>query len=235
MGEQFVAEGLKHYKPLAYAPRYNKTPLGDSRQPVVTIDVRLSRAAAGCFICDVPIPKGVMRTEFLVELPEPVKLPDGKMRVREKFFAHPGCLTEKVRPEIVRSRMSCYDCGREPPQQKEHGLIYWAERCFTVSKFAPAPICQDCVNKPRWKCCDACLIHFPHWMISETAESKDYVPPAHLSQYADLVVREHQNICEYCAKRLGIPTVAETEDAKAAFERLKAEIAERGIYEAGED
>jgi len=233
VGEQFLAEGAKSYKALAFAPRYTKDSQGFPQEPVVTIDIRWGKAPAGCLICDQPIPKETTRIEFWVLLREPVKMGD-KERRHERYFAHPGCLTEKVRPEILRSRMSCYDCGREPPQASGVGLIHWGSRCYTVSKFASAPICGDCTEKPRWKMCDACVVYFPHWMISETAESRDYVPPAHLSQYADLAVREHQNICEFCAKRLRIPTVDQAEDAKQEFERLRREIAEQGIWNAGD-
>lgn len=240
MGDQFVAEGPKPNKVLAFLPRAKtRDEYGIPQEPVVTIDLRLGKRDAGCFICDRTIPSDSTRVEFRVALRDPIpygeKGPEGFQRVRthEKFYAHPGCLTDRVKPEIIRSRMSCYDCGDEPPQMTGHGLIYWSDRCFTVSKFAAAYICKTCTTKPRWKFCDACLVYFPHWMVSETAAAKD-VPAAHLAQYMDLAIRENQNVCEYCAKRLGIPTMAESLQAKEDFERLRADIAKHGIFEAGD-
>jgi hypothetical protein len=228
---EFVAEGPKPNKALAFLPRTRgRDQDGAPYPPIVTIDMRIGKRSAGCCICNVPIPPETTRIEFNVALPTPVN-----GRTHEKFYAHSGCLTEMVRPEILRSRMSCYDCGAEPPQMSGHGLIYWGNRCFTVSKFASASICNNCITKSRWKFCDACGVYFPHWMVSETAGAKESVPAAHMAQYFDLAIREHQNVCEYCAARLGVPTMAEQVEAEKSFEKLRAEIAEHGIFEAGDD
>lgn len=230
MGEQFVAEGPKPNKVLAFLPRAKaRDQYGSVLEPIVTFDIRVGKRAAGCFMCNVPIPPETSRIEINVLLREPVQ-----GRTHEKFYAHSGCLTDRIRPEVIRSRMDCYDCGAEPPQMSGHGLIYWTNRCFTVSKFAPASICNNCITKPRWKFCDACTVYYPHWMISEVAGSKDSVPAAHMAQYADLAIKPNQNLCEYCAARLGVPTMAEAVQAEKSFEKLRAEIAEHGIFNAGD-
>lgn len=240
MGEQFVAEGRKHYKPLVTLPRATgKDEYGSPREPVVTIDVRFGKRTAGCVICNKPITPNATRIEINVLLREPVAVPGGRQRTHERFFAHPGCLTERVRPEVIRSRMDCYDCGAEPAQHEDlalaSGLVYWEHRCFTVSKFAAAPLCSTCIRKPRWKMCEACVVYFPHWMVSEAAESKDSVPVAHMEQYYDLAIREHQNLCDFCAQRLGVSTVATAATEKENFEKLRAEIAAHGVWDAGTD
>lgn len=236
MGDGFVVEAPGRRQPLVTLPRTGKS--GDHVQPpVVSIDVSFGRRAAGCCICDIPIPPETTRVEIRVWLREPIVQKDGGKRLSEKYFAHPGCLTDRVRPEVIRSRMDCYDCGAIPEQREQHPYIYWHDRCFTVSKFAAAPICPACVKKPRWRQCQACSTYFPHWMVAEAAESKDAadLDVAHLGQYASLAIRPYEHVCEYCARRLNIPTVVQTAEAKADFDRLRAEIAAKGIFAAGED
>lgn len=228
MGERLVVEAPGRRKPLASLPRGRAVgEWGGKEDPVVELDVEFGRRAAGCCICSVAIPPKTTRLLIRLWLRNPVEAKDGSRRLTETYYAHPGCITDRVRPEVIRTRMDCYDCGAIPPQESGV-LICWHERCFTVSKFASAPLCPTCSKKPRWKRCEACNVLFPHWMISDVAETRD-VPVAHLEQYADLSLKEQNSVCEFCAKRLGVSTVSASEEAKAEFDRIRAEIAEHGV------
>lgn len=238
-GETLVVEAPGPRKPLASLPRGRRRNMDGLIDPaVLEFDIETGKQDAGCCVCNIPIPKQTRRIVFKLLLREPVTTPGGATRKYEKYYAHPGCLTDRVRPEVIRSRMDCYDCGAIPEQQSPavSGLIYHGYRCFTVSKFAAAPLCSSCTKKPRWKQCQACQVFFPHWMIQE-AVIQD-VPLKHQDQYAalmaDLTLGTQENLCEFCAKRLDVLTVQNVESNRSSWEQLREEIRQQGILEAGE-
>ncbi len=231
-----VVEAPGVRKPLVILPRGPRmSPTGELNEPVVEMDLEFAKGVAGCCLCDIPIPKGTTRLWVKVRLLNPVPMADGRMRRHEKYYLHPGCITDRVKPEVIRTRVDCFDCGAIPEQQSGGGYIYHTHRCFTVSRFAAAPLCAGCTKKPRWKQCHACQVFFPHWMIQEAVVGD--VPLKHQDQYAhlaDLVLRQNENVCEFCAKRLGVSTVETVEKDRESWEQLRAEIREHGILEAGE-
>lgn len=233
MGEKLDLEPPGRPQPLISLPRGAKTPDGLVDGPVVTGNVALGKQAAGCVICSTPIPPGTSRLELRVSLRYPVTMPTGKRRLTEKYFVHPGCITDRVRPEVVRAGMDCYDCGAQPPVNPETGFhLRFTYRVFTVSKFAPAPLCQTCSQKPKWGQCDHCTVWFPHWMVSEVTTPVEV--DRDLVRFAGLTTRFEGQLCTFCAERYHVPTVQSDQQAKADFEKLRKEIAEHGVFEAGD-
>lgn len=240
MGDEFVVERPKRPVPLVALPRgKQKNPDGMDEPPVLELFVEFSRATAGCAACDRPIPKGTTRVALKVHLRWPVVNQDGTRRLTERYYLHPTCITERVRPEISRSGIDCYDCGAEPPPPDVEG---WAARhpnsCYTVSRFSPAPLCMRCTQKPRWDSCDVCQLFYPPWMISTVAGSEpkpEFTDPSDMFiSTADYVARAGQ-VCGFCASKHKLITRTDQEQAAADFERLRAEIREHGFFEAGDD
>lgn len=213
---RFAVEAVGKKRPLAVLPRRLKTdPLtGEREDPVVEIDLELGKRAAGCAICDIPIPPETTRVVMRIWLREPRDMGDGRRQLTQKYYLHPGCITDRVKPEVIRTRMDCYDCGAIP-DPGDFGVMYWDHRCFTVSSFAPAPLCGRCAEKPRWRPCANCFIYFPHWMVHKG-------------------VGVAEELCDWCSRRLNIPTEEAVEEARTNFEKLRQEIAEHGILGAGD-
>lgn len=216
----------------------------------VRIFVELARAPAGCFICDRPIPKGVSRFSIVIRLPEPVvNQRTGQTRVNERYNAHSGCLGKAITgSEVLRTRDSCYDCGferePEPEERSDGGATFtqadrlWTNWCFTTSKFAPAPLCDRCVDKPKWAQCPVCTIWFPPYMIHTVAGDDEDMSPD-WTQLDNPRRQVHMEAggraCGPCCARWGWVTIDEAASAKDEFDRLRQEILEKGVFEAGDD
>lgn len=215
-------------QPLAVLPRYRKDENGNPITPTLILDVELAKGVAGCAVCDKPITKGTSRLKLDVKLDVPLDDKRGRARTHETFFMHPGCITDRIKPEVIRHGFDCYDCGAIP----EEGLR-WAAYAFTVSRFSPAPICTICAQKPKWVRCQVCNIFYPPWML-QTVDGPVPTDDDGMSfMNLGAVDLNVEHTCEYCARRHGIRTVEAVESELEKFERLKAEIAEHGIFEAG--
>lgn len=244
--EQFVverADAPKRPAPLVSLPRGRQRDLnGVPVPPVVDVFVEFAKATAGCCVCDKPIPKGTTRLSLRVALREAITAPDGQRRITERYYLHPGCVTDRVRPEVIRFGVDCYDCGAVPPQAENGMTLRWTNYCFTVSRFSPAHLCLTCAAKPKWSQCDLCQIHFPPWMISTIArpDTPQPEPPVvNVSAFEALIaptVRPDANsTCEYCARRFKITTAAEAAQAEEDFMKLREQIRKDGFYEAGDE
>lgn len=236
---EFVVERKERPKPLLSLPRgKQRDEMGLPTPPVVEMWVELAKGTAGCAVCDRPIPKGTSRVKLNVRLAEPRTLENGQRQLHQAYYLHPGCMTERVKPEVVRHGLDCYDCGKMP-EENELGLdVRFTNRCFTVSKFSPAPICETCTGKPTWMQCEICSIHYPPWMVSQVVGADDSSEMWD-GEWVTLEVREQlqavKAACEFCAKRFKLVTQTEADKAAEDFERLRREIAEHGFYEAGAD
>lgn len=238
MGDELRLERREKPGALASLPRGRARDIyGTQEPPIVEMFVEFSKQAAGCCVCDKPIPKGVTRLKLVVTLREPVVDATGGRRVHEAYFLHPGCVTDRVRPEVIRFGLDCYDCGAQPKDDPNSGqYIRWHYACFTVSKFAPAPLCDRCAGKPKWDSCDACTVFYPNWMVSEVVTNTG--PTSSLGRYEAFEARDLSHVkraCEFCAKKHHLITASEADKAQTEFERLRDEIAERGFFEAGDD
>jgi hypothetical protein len=224
MENEHAVERIIRPKPLASLPRGRKRKVdGQPTLPVLELFVEYAKQTAGCCVCDRPIPKGTSRLLLKIGLPVPIINPDGSRRLTERYFAHPGCITDRVRPEVIRFGLDCYDCGL-PPSKEESGYSYHPNRCYTVSKFSAAPLCLTCADKPRWFPCDVCSIWYPPWMVSEL------VTPTAVTPAVDV-----RNACQFCAQRFSLVTATDQASARAEFERLRGEILEHGFFGAGDD
>lgn len=246
---EFRVERGERREPLAVLPRYRKDEHGNPIPPTLILDLEFSKGVAGCAICNKPITKGTTRIKLEVKLDSPIEGKKGRARTHESFYLHPGCITDRIKPEVIRHGFDCYDCGAIPGDG-----LRWAYYGFTVSRFAPAPLCGGCIEKPKWARCQVCQIYYPPWMLQTVddpslAEEPEPAPPpatptagTGLSAVIyspppspfDFRVPPVEYSCEFCAKRHGIRTVEAVESEAEKFERLRREIAEHGIFEAGE-
>lgn len=235
MGDELVVERSVKLGAIARLPRRKEVDVdGVEHVPAVEVFLELGRGVAGCCVCDMPIPKGASRLMFRVGLRVPVVLPNGSRRVTEKSYAHPGCLTDRIKPEVIRFGLDCYDCGAMPEESDSTGasIHRFDARCFTVSRYSPGRLCQRCTEKTHWALCDICQIHYPPWMISSIVE----IPDASIRTtggYDPGVSANAEATCEFCAQRWAIITTRDNITAKEGFEKLRAEIAEHGFFGAG--
>lgn len=237
MGDELTLGRASRPKPLAVFPRRRiRDTDGIPQSPVCIMDIELAKGVAGCSICNVAIPKGTSRLKFTVRLPVPVVNENGSQRTHESYYLHPGCLTDRIKPEVIRRGEDCYDCGAWPPSIEEapgwHPHGNW---CFTVSRFAPAPICSTCLQKPKWTVCDLCQIAYPPWMIRHVIDERTSEVPQPFAAEAVPGIHGAKVACEHCTGRWGVRTSEEARDDAAEYERLRQEIAEHGFFGAGED
>lgn len=234
-GEPEYARGSNHY--LVSLPR------GGER--VFTLRCGIARGVAGCVICHRPIPKGLSRLEFRVRLAEPEPMPDGRMRRVETGYAHVGCVTEVIRPEVVRKSTSCWDCGATAPVSD--GLVVeqvrFSARCYTTSRFAHGFLCPKCECKPWWTACAVCRVHYPVHLVSRAVE----LPLPSVGEIFDVdaleramersgaVARGKVWYCEFCTEHYRVRTEASVAREKAErvalrsdWETRRAEIEREG-------
>lgn len=239
MGDELVVEPhrTKRREPLVSLPRRKEVDpkTGLQHPPAVVIDLNWGKGIAGCHICARPIPKGTTRLKLDVRLAVPV---DG--RDTETYYLHPGCITDRIKPEVIRMGRDCFDCGAVP-LAKDGREVFHPHRCFTVSKFVTAPLCVTCIEKPRWDICDICTIVYPRFMVSvvvddRATDSRPAVAAASSFTAFDVPPNIYgaQRVCESCTVRYNIRTAKEAHDAAAEFEKLRKEILEHGFFEAGE-
>lgn len=176
-------------------------PRGGRSKASCTLSLEVGVQAAGCVICDRPIPPRVSRLKIVLSLrgtTGPMPWPG-----TVTHFMHPGCVTDAIRPEIARKGRDCYDCG----QLTTYGSA------FTVSEFAYAPICRACATSRRWAYCSSCCAHFPVHMVDELdGENVDR---------ARVLSDDQLYVCRRCSSRYSIPTKAD--QAEQAAERLRVD------------
>lgn len=194
--------------------------------PVVEFFVEVAKGVAGCVVCDRPIQKGGHRLRLRVHLHRPTLQADGKVLKAENYYAHPGCITEKVRPEIVRTGIDCYMCGIEPDLGDKHPF-----RVFTVSKFAPAPLCGNCALKTSVHCCSVCSTHYPPNLVSRVTNSEERRLPLSWAEITrePASVEDGSIICHTCAKLYRYDTELSIEEARAQFESERERIMREGL------
>lgn len=199
--------------------------------------VEIAPGVAGCAICRRPIQQGMSRLRFRVRLMIPVE-----GRRYETKYAHPGCITDRVKPEILRLGVDCWDCGARE-------LVTYVP-CFTVHRFAWGQLCPKCQGKKRWEECSSCSVWYPFHMISPAAAPEPQPePPDNLSRFAAMeewVPNPGDKVCDYCVTKRGVMTeelaaerAAEAEERRLqlveSFEERKRLIAQEGLPDAAAD
>lgn len=202
-----------------------KLPRGAQDEHSVEIFVEIGSRAAGCVICTRPIPGGTSRLRVKVFLRAPNKT--GPPRQWESYYMHPACITDRIRPEVLRGGYDCYECGAMPPSQTDDGLVFtgmWDARCFTTSKFAPASLCPKCTEKPMWLGCNLCQTYYPVWMLSVAENFTATLNGAALGTYPG-----PSDICNYCADRYSITRKRELEAEAEEWEKTREAILRDGL------
>lgn len=239
---EFTKERAGKPLPLLVLPRGGSFRSTEWAPKVVEVYLVLGKKPAGCLICNRVIPAAATRLLITVRFPTAWADPDGgddPGLTTLSYYLHPGCITDRIKPEVVRFGADCYDCGAMPPTSDTNprGFVEFLHRCFTVSKFAPGRLCETCANKPRWRYCRVCEVYFPHWMISRVASrftkspSPDYGP----FEVVEAQVDTGTDVCEFCAARHHLVTEEQAEQTATEYEKLRREILEQGIFDAGDD
>ena len=199
--------------------------------------VEVAPGVAGCAICRRPIQQGMSRLRFRVRLQVPVE-----GRHFETKYAHAGCITDRVKPEVIRLGSDCWDCGAKEPSNFEF--------CFTVHRFAWGILCPKCQTKKRWDKCSSCNIYYPFHLVAPAAAPEPRPePPDPLSVFAAMdewVPNPGDRVCEYCVSKRGYLTeelAAEQErerqerraQLRESFEERKRLIAQEGLLDAPAD
>jgi hypothetical protein len=227
-------------RPIAFLP------LGGPDR-VVEVYVQVAKAEAGCGICSRVTPKGATRVTLKIRMPD--EIDDRGQRVSPKrlwqrYHFHPACFTKPMGSEIKRGSWDCWDCGAQPPMvvHPGHGKLVpdfenllqqgWRS-AFTTTRFAAAPLCPKCVAKPKWRRCNNCEVHFPQWMIlrGEYEHRRSHVIRSTFEAYVDEPVIDSGDWCSFCADRYNVTTVEKSKETAEAFEELRRQIAERGIFD----
>jgi hypothetical protein len=227
--------------PLVVLPRGGSYRSTEWAPKVVEIYLVLGKKPAGCLICNRVIPAQATRLMISIRFPsgwaDPEDLNTGKITTLS-YYLHPGCITDRIKPEVIRFGAKCYDCGAMPPaSENPRGFEEFLHRCFTVSKFAPGRLCATCAKKPRWRYCHVCEVYFPHWMISRVAShlvkpiAADFGP----FEVSEAEVETGTDVCEFCAARHHLVTEEQAAETATEYERLRREILEQGIFDAGDD
>lgn len=210
---------------------------GNKPNPSVELYLEFAKGTAGCCICQRPIAAQTTRLAFKVYLHQPLTNKNGTQRHSERYYAHPGCITDRIKPEVIRFGLDCFDCGARPP---EHDGMYGVHpfRCFTVSKFSYGSLCKRCIQKPKWLQCRLCHTVYPPWMIHEVAELPDSVKVETSMRHFEVetlvvpTVDPGQKCCEHCASRFGLRTVESISAAEDEFETLRKKIKNEGFWDA---
>lgn len=182
---------------LAELPRY---------EPFIEVVAQVARSVAMCMICGGAIAKGSVRLSFKVNLPLDRQDKYGNARQSERYNIHAGCIVQTFEGLQLRDRNTCFDCGASSNYRQGHP---W--RCFTGSKFAPAPLCPDCSQRKRWTSCEECVLFYPTYMVSPVATEGEF---------------ENQELCVNCATSNGVKTVVQVEQERAEFEEVRRKLAE---------
>lgn len=198
-----MATHLDEIVVLAQIPR-------DGRDKVTcTLSLDIGIKAAGCVICDRPIPPGISRLKIVVMH----KGPTGPRAWPSTMthYMHTGCITDQIRPEIARKGTDCYDCG----QPADFGY-----RAFTVTEFAYAPLCEACVDSRRWAYCSSCCTNFPHHMVEELDET---LWRALAGGGAEPLLDVPYYVCRACVERYDVPTKRDHAAVEAEHQQIDAE------------
>lgn len=238
---EFVKERTGKPTPILVLPRGRVNRSTEREPKAVEVYLQIGKKPAGCAICNRPIPPGSSRLQILARFP--TEWVNGRPEERAKaplttqtYYIHPGCITDRIKPEVVRFAADCYDCGALPPGTET--ARSWEEhpwRCFTVSKFAPGRLCEGCAKKPRWRLCRTCSVQFPHWMISRVVgrplvEGSPFSQPPSEGQ-----VDDGTDVCTFCAQRFGLVTEEEAAEQQAQYDQLRKEILQQGVFDAGDE
>lgn len=221
---QRTSEEKLSARPVARLPRSRgRDENGVTKPPQVELFVEIARGVAGCCVCDTPIPAGGHRLKIRLRFPEPRQVGERTI-MTDSYYVHPGCITDRVRPEVLRSGFDCFVCGKRHVMNDDDAghIARHPGLVFTVSKFAPAPICAACMGKPHLRQCHMCAVYYPVWMVERVTEDQKF--GVDLEEWW---TDAGDDICVNCRTRYDIRTVetlaSEVEAWKTERERIRRE------------
>lgn len=236
---EFVKERAGKPVPLIALPRGRSSNSTEWAPKVVEIHLQIGAKPAGCLVCNRPIPPHTTRVAIVVRFPTAwlgSEEPAQNELTTQTNYMHPACMVKRIKPEVVRSGFDCYDCAALPPKADDGRWMEHPLRCFTVSKFAPARLCETCAKKPRWRMCCLCYVYFPQWMVSRVAGQPTRPPSVDMHPFdAEPDIENGTDVCEFCARRHRLVTEEEAAEKATEFERLRREILAEGVFAAGDD
>ena len=171
--------------------------------PIAELHIEIATNLSTCAVCLNVIQEGDSRFSLVLHVPE--QIARGKRIVRSRYSIHSGCLTAKLGQEDLHNgKDECWDC-RLPSSFSS---------AFIHKDLPPARLCAHCAKSPRWNRCGFCSIHYPCYMLV----------PIHGQELF------HQ-ACPTCVLQRDLVTDEQLQKEKTEFERIREQIAERGIFD----